>query len=105
MAVIAIDFDHTIIEGDKAITGAREAINIFREKGHKIIIHSCNNIGWIIKTLTNNDIRYDQIWEGIGKPLADLYIDDKGFHFQGDWHAMAIAAVLTRVEGLDNRKW
>jgi hydroxymethylpyrimidine pyrophosphatase-like HAD family hydrolase len=111
MAVIAIDFDNTLVDRDKALPGAKEAINILREKGHKIIIHSCNNTSWIEKVLRNNDIRYDYIWtktdaveEDAAKPIADLYVDDKGFHFGGDWNA-DLFDILHRLEGLDNRKW
>jgi hydroxymethylpyrimidine pyrophosphatase-like HAD family hydrolase len=104
MAVLAIDFDHTLVDGDKLRPFAREAINILREKGHKIVIHSCNNWKWIEKVLDNSDVRYDHIWTGEGKPLADLYVDDKGYHYRGDWES-EVNDILLRVEGLDNRKW
>lgn len=105
MAVIAIDFDHTLIDTPtKAVLpGAREAVNILREHGHKVIIHSCNDSGWIARWLNDNDIRYDHIWCEKGKPLADLYVDDKGFHLT-EWEN-DLDAILGRVQGLDNRKW
>lgn len=108
MALIAIDFDHTLVEGDQPREGAREAINALREHGHKILIHSCNEVSWIKKVLNNNDIRFDGIFgetklEG-KKPLADLYIDDKGYHYKGNWNA-ELPEILARLKGLDNRKW
>lgn len=107
MAVLAIDFDHTLVDGDKLRPFAREAINILREKGHKVIIHSCNSTEWIKKVLADNDVRYDSIHEleeTYGKPLADLYIDDKGYHYRGDWET-EVNDIMLRVEGYDNRKW
>ncbi len=109
MAVVAIDFDNTLVNGKDALIGAREAINILRELGHKIIIHSCNEPEWIERVLNDNDIRFDLIWKGragVGKPLADLYVDDKGYHFphNGNW-SEELPAILVRLEGKDNRKW
>lgn len=102
MAVIAVDFDNTLVFGDKVLPGAKNAINLLRENGHKIIIHSCNNIGWIKKTLENNDIRYDWIWDDVGKPIADLYVDDKGFKFMS-WDD-DVKLILDLMKPMDNRK-
>lgn len=108
MAVICIDYDNTLVFGTQPLEGAREAINVLREAGHKIVIHSCNREAWIKEGLDNNDIRYDRVHgnESKGKPLADLYIDDKGYHFpyNGSWVA-ELPKVLNRIEGKDNRKW
>lgn len=104
MAVIAIDFDHTIVEGKEPFPGVKRAINLMREAGHKIIIHSCNNPNWIEQVMNNNDLRYDGIWNEPGKPLADLYVDDKGFKFMGNWDT-DIPLILELVKGMDNRKW
>lgn len=108
MAVIAIDFDNTLVFVAQPLEGAREAINVLREAGHKIIIHTCNREAHVKQVLDNNDIRYDKVHgnNGKGKPLADIYIDDKGYHFpyNGDWNT-ELPKVLARIEGLDNRKW
>lgn len=110
MAVIAIDFDNTMVTGDEPLPYVREAINILREDGHKIVVHSCNRVGWIKDVLDSHQIRYDSIWgdtQGFNsKPLADLYIDDKGYHFpyNGDWQA-ELPSIMERLKGLDNRKW
>lgn len=108
MAVIAIDFDNTLVFVTQPLEGAREAINALREAGHKIVIHTCNREAHVKQVLDNNDMRYDRIHgnESKGKPLADLYIDDKGYHFpyNGSW-LPELPEILARVEGLDNRKW
>lgn len=117
MAVIAIDFDNTIawltpvVENGrnvkKLLPGAKEAITAFREAGHKVIIHSCNSPSHIKQVLDDNDVRYDSIWGESklerAKPLCDLYVDDRGFHFT-DW-AKDTDAILERMKGYDNRKW
>lgn len=108
MAVIAIDWDNTLMNGDQWLPGAQTALKRLREEGHKVVINSCNNPGWIEKCLAEAAILVDHVWKrGDGnKPLADLYIDDKGYHFpyNGDWNA-EINNVLDRVKDLDNRKW
>lgn len=86
--LVAIDFDHTLVDHDKPLKGAKEAINILREKGHKIVIHSCNNRGWIERVLRNADIQFDYICgNDESKPACAIYIDDRGFRFTGDWTA------------------
>lgn len=104
MACIGIDFDHTLVYGATPIKGAKQAINILREAGHKVVIHSCNNPKWIEKVLRDNDIRFDHIWDDKGKPICDIYVDDKGFRFTGDWEA-DFPAIVAFLEGFDNRKW
>lgn len=104
MAVIGVDFDHVLVDGDVARPYAKEAINILREHGHRIIIHSCNNKTWIEKVLANSDIRYDHIWTEKGKPLCDLYVDDKAYRYVGNWEG-ELPNILELLKGFDNRKW
>lgn len=85
--LIAIDFDGTIVNGDKPLPGAREAINNMREQGHYVMIFSCNNTEWIKRVCRENDIRYDEVCEGTKKPIAHVYIDDRAIAFRGDWEA------------------
>jgi hydroxymethylpyrimidine pyrophosphatase-like HAD family hydrolase len=82
---IAIDFDHTLVNGSILLSGAKKAINRLRELGYYIIIHSCNDVDWIKQVLHDNDVRYDSIWDDRGKPIAAAYIDDKAVRFSGDW--------------------
>lgn len=83
MQFIAVDFDGTIRDWDtnKPLPRAKETINILREKGWKILIHSCNSSEFIKQWMNDNDIRYDSIWSGTGKPVAAYYLDDRGLKF------------------------
>ena len=92
--VLAIDWDHTIIQNEAIqpgerypplYEGAKEAILVMKERGYKVIIHTCNNPVWIKECLEHWDIPFDSIWTEAGKPVCSLYIDDLGLHFQGNW--------------------
>ena len=117
MAVIAIDWDATIVdERTNPLPGAIDAIKLLREKGHKVVINSCNDPKWIKKNLEEWGCPVDHIM-GLGtgptfknksKVLADLYVDDRGYHFpyKGNWDN-EIQKILEddRVKDKDNRKW
>lgn len=102
MALIAVDFDHTLVDRGEPRPYAKEALNLLREAGHKIMIHSCNNPRWIERVMNNNDMRYDYIWDQQrndnrgGKPVCDLYVDDRGYHFRGDWKE-ALPEIVERL--------
>lgn len=107
MGVVAIDWDNTLMSGKEWLPGAKDALRRLREEGHKVIIHSCNGPKWIEKNLREAGLIVDHICEADqGKPLADLYIDDKGYHFpyNGDW-SPELPKVLERLKDKDNRKW
>lgn len=98
--VVAIDFDGTIRDWttSKPIAGAKNLINLLREKKVKVIIHSCNNPKFIEQWCRDYDIRFDKIWTDAdgGKPVAQLYIDDLGFHATGDYEKDT-PAILARL--------
>ena len=88
--------------------GVHEAFDAFRLSGHKILIHSCNNPGWIRQMCEEHNIRPDYIWgetglEG-GKPVAALYVDDRAMEFK-EWSKDAIDEMLARVEGRPVRQY
>lgn len=80
---VAVDFDGVIRDWgtNKPIDGAKNGINLLREMGFSIIIHSCNRREFIEQWLYDYDIRFDHIWDGIGKPVASIYLDDNGLRF------------------------
>lgn len=103
MAVVAIDWDNTLMSGKEWLPGAKEALKRLREEGHKVIIHSANDPKWIEDNLRNAGIAVDGIWTKPGKPNCDLFIDDKGLRFTS-WDNDLYEA-LDLVNDFDNRKW
>lgn len=101
MATVAIDWDHTLMDGDRWLPGAKTLLMRLREEGHKIVVHSCNNPGWIKMNLMEAGIIVDSIWTESGKPVADLYIDDHAyvFPYNGDW-TQELPKLLDRLKGL-----
>ena len=86
----AIDWDNTShdtlhpVEGRRLgppLPGAAEALRRLHAAGHRICIHSCGRASVIADWMQYYNIPYDGIWQGEGKPVADLYIDDRGYCF------------------------
>ena len=99
---ICFDLDNTLVTFPtvindyltvKPIIKNINLLKMFKEDGHEIIIHTArrmvthnNNIGKVIKdialitinTLEKFNIEYDELI--FGKPIADIYIDDKSMN-------------------------
>lgn len=101
--VVCIDLDGTISHfikwvdectfGD-IIPNADFALRELKSKGYVIIIYTTRGDKKVVaKFLNKNNIPFDYINENPnqpknaigGKPLADIYIDDRGLQFNGDW--------------------
>jgi hydroxymethylpyrimidine pyrophosphatase-like HAD family hydrolase len=91
--VVAIDYDGTLVENVHPATTGKKMANAdivtqkLREMGWEIIIFTCRPNFYrkqMEKGLKEQGIVYDYI-SFFGKPIASLYIDDKGFRFEGDW--------------------
>lgn len=100
---LAVDFDWTLWESRKQVPmeGAREAMQQFRERGFKILVHSCNNPGFIRDCLERSGIPFDAIWGELPglegqKPVCDCYVDDRAFHFNGNW-AESVPRIIEQV--------
>ncbi len=100
--VICIDFDGVIaqIDGENkevpgdVMPGASDATKGLKEEGYTIIIHTCRKDDKMLrKYLKDNEITYDYINENPdqpdgtnkGKPMADIYLDDRAIRFNGNW--------------------
>ncbi len=107
---IAIDFDgvlHGYSKGyqdgeiyDPPVPGTAEAMKKMKEQGHYLYIFTTrtNKIfkkkgdvkdekyqeNQIKEWMAKYDIPYDKIWT-FGKPMADLFIDDRAINFAGNW--------------------
>jgi len=89
MAILAIDFDNVLHDPTRVaegkvlgppMEGARDAICLLRnEMGHTIVVFSVKPPEVIAPWMGYFDIPYDRITNQ--KPIADLYLDDKGCRF------------------------
>jgi hypothetical protein len=96
--VLCVDYDDTLRDRhtDLPVAGAAEAMRTLKSQGFTLIISSArldpvlwgdllkHRVADIIAWLAKHQIPFDQVVEH--KPAADLYIDDKAYRFQGDWH-------------------
>jgi len=102
---ICIDFDgviHDYSRGwlgidvfDKVLPGASEATHRLHDAGYMIIIYTTRNDTPALRDFLNkNEICFDYINENpyqpkgseYGKVKADVYLDDRGVCFTGDWN-------------------
>lgn len=103
---IAIDFDgvlHGYSKGwadgtvyDPPVPGTRKAMEQLKAQGHYLIIFSTRTNKVFRKKsdpdqqplmeawLAEHSIPFDKIWL-YGKPMADIYLDDRALTFKGDW--------------------
>jgi hypothetical protein len=96
---ISIDWDHTVWNHSTQAPypGVHEAFDRFREAGHRIWIFSCNNPGWIAEMCEMHNLRPHGIWNGHGKMVAAIYVDDRA-HRYVDWSEGQVDEILARVE-------
>jgi len=93
---VCIDFDDTLCKSDgEPVEGSFEALRGFKQAGYTILIFSArlNPELWgelikfrsteISDWLEQYNMPYDNIVSH--KPPADVYIDNKGYRFEGDW--------------------
>lgn len=98
MATLAVDWDNTLIDyrTKEWLPGAREALSSCLMGKRKVVIHSCTanwpeGLASIEAKLRSDGFLGHPlltIHTGPGKPIADLYVDDKGLRFDGDWPAV-----------------
>ncbi|MBN2376147.1 MAG: hypothetical protein JXD22_07095 [Sedimentisphaerales bacterium] len=103
--VLCIDFDDTLRnkQSDLPMEGAAEAMRILKSKGSTILISSArlDPVLWgdllihrekeIAVWLEKHHIPYDKIVSH--KPVADIYIDDKAYHFDGNWEKTVLDVI------------
>lgn len=99
MATIAVDWDLTLVDDhNEWLPGAYEALQRLTMGKHAIIIHSSALASEVGRKRIEHRLEqagflaypYLQLVE---KPWADIYIDDRGLRFEGDWRP-----ILSRSE-------
>ena len=121
MSTICVDFDGTLSEYDGwqcsdvcglPIPGAVETIREWHDIGHTIIIFTCRaDTSIVADWCCKNGVPYDAINEDpdaipggtSGKPLADVYIDDKAVRFDGCWEEVKdkVNRIITTDSAID----
>lgn len=110
--VICIDFDGVIVPYKPfcgvgifpdPLPGISEATKKLSLHGHLLIIFTVRNeIEFLKKFLKKHNVHFDFINHNplqhpetnLHKPLADVYIDDRGLTFQGKWDETFIEQIL-----------
>lgn len=81
--VVAVDYHGTIMVENKVNKKVKEKLQEMREAGYHIIVYTAgitknpSILNGINTWLTENSVPYDEVWARMGKPDADIYIDDK----------------------------
>lgn len=120
---VCIDFDGVIAHahGDgwevgvfgEPINGVQKSLQFFRDIGWKIIIHTVRGEVEFLKSyLQKYGIPFDHINfnpenepnMNPGKPLADIYIDDRAICFMGEWNNQFVEKVLNFKKWYDKTK-
>ncbi|MBP1614920.1 MAG: Haloacid dehalogenase-like hydrolase [Bacteroidetes bacterium] len=91
---IIIDMDGTICTEERTYSrclaqpkeNAVESINRLYDGGHTIIIYSART--WMEFEMTtawlkDHGVKYHQLM--MGKPIGDVWIDDRALHFEDNW--------------------
>ena len=116
-----IDFDGTLCDfvwpdaGKKVSKpNVKEGLQRLIDAGFRIIIHSVRTATYwkneedrirhlkiIQDFMEENNLPYDEILVGINydKPVGDVYIDDRGVAYRGDWLQTAYEAIKLGGKG------
>ena len=81
---VALDWDGTLVDQDQNwLPGALDALRWLRKEGHKVIIHSAR-ANWVegLQQIESKLAQHKFSFKVIAKPEADLYVDDRAFHFE-----------------------
>ena len=103
--VLVVDFDGTIAlwgpsgypDIGEPIEGSHRFLRLLKSEGWKIVINSCrsgaDHEARMARWLEEHNIPFDEInhnsdypWAA-GKPVGDVYLDDRGVRFEGRWDA------------------
>ena len=111
--IIAVDFDGVISFYDHwkgkgvfgaPVKGCQEALSYLKEQGHTIIVYTCRlEIDKVQEYLLAHGVPFDYInynpdnYKQMLHPakiVADVYIDDRGVCFQGQWDKEFVSQIV-----------
>ena len=67
------------------VRGSREFVKKLIEAGYDVVIYTCREAKSVYAWLRDNN--FPVITVANHKPAAQIYIDDRGYRFDGDWEA------------------
>lgn len=101
MSTIAIDVDGTLADYSQGwqgkdvigapLPGARAFLQRLHDNGYRVCIFTCRDTDRVTDWLNEHSLYFDEVntnSEGLdtpGKIMADVYLDDKGLRFDGDY--------------------
>ena len=114
MAWICVDLDDTLLEKDpvgeytQPTEGAIEAMQTLQEEGHKLTVFTARfnpmpaqrrhemkeQIEEMLQQLGFPEM---EVWTGMNKPSADIFIDNNAVTYDGDW-GLALAQTQQMLE-------
>ena len=88
MSRVAVDLDGTLVVPGttELLPDAARAVRRLSH-AHTIILHSCY-VGDRLDAMCSHPVmrKVDfTVWHDVGKPVADVYVDDKALRFTGNW--------------------
>lgn len=93
MAVVACDWDDTLVDvkTKEWLPGAKVTLTEWLSTGHRVIVHTCRanwpeGLAEIQQTLAKAHLLHPKLTI-VGKPNADVYVDNQAAEFGGDWAA------------------
>lgn len=97
---VAVDFDGTLVRDGVWLPGAKEAIRELWARDVLVVVHTCRAntvegaalVAGALLELGHPPVgprggRRLYVHTDLGKPFADVYVDDKALRFDGDWSA------------------
>lgn len=114
MAWICVDLDDTLLEQDptgeytQPTEGAVEAMQTLQDEGHRLTIFTARFNPMpaqrrqelkeeIEQTLQQLGFPEMEVWSGMNKPSADIFIDNNAVTYDGDW-GLALAQTQQMLE-------
>lgn len=113
--IVAVDVDGCILKYESfkgvdsfgvPLPGAVESLQAFRLLGWYIIVWTCRpNVDALRQHLDKHEIPFDSInencpdvtFETSGKVYADVYLDDRGYCFNGEWTPDLVLEVVQQL--------
>lgn len=99
---LAIDWDGVCVDRNQDwLPGSKEALRRILSMGHRVVIHTCRanwpeGLASVEAKLLSAGLLIP-VWTEAGKPPADVYLDDRGVHFDGDWQPLLASLEKART--------